>query len=209
MQGPPALACAGLLWNDQSLLDAAVAQIRGYRAALWNTRDRLFSHIWDEDKHCFERKAYWGVGNGWALAGMTRVLFLLPDSMEAEREELLAWIKEGLDGVLAHQRPDHLFHDVLDDPESFVETNIGQQVAYTIFRLVEHRLLDLDYLKRGEEIRSAAHAKVDRYGLVRGVCGSPDFVRSGTATEGQAFFILMETAHRDVSASLDLIHFDP
>jgi hypothetical protein len=44
---------------------------------------------------------------------------------------------------------------------------------------------------------AAAHAKVDRYGLVQGVGGAPNFDRSGTATEGQAFFLLMEAAFRD------------
>jgi unsaturated rhamnogalacturonyl hydrolase len=43
----------------------------------------------------------------------------------------------------------------------------------------------------------AVHTKVDAYGLVQGVCGSPDFGHAGTATEGQAFFLLMEAAHRD------------
>ncbi len=46
--------------------------------------------------------------------------------------------------------------------------------------------------------RGAVHAKVDEYGLVHGVCGAPNFDRSGTATEGQAFFLLMEAARRDL-----------
>ena len=43
-------------------------------------------------------------------------------------------------------------------------------------------------------MRAAAHAKVDRFGLVQGVCGSPEFDHPGTATEGQVFFLLMEVA---------------
>ena len=46
-------------------------------------------------------------------------------------------------------------------------------------------------------MRDAARSKVDRLGLVRDVCGSPTFEAPGTATEGQAFFILMEAARRD------------
>jgi unsaturated rhamnogalacturonyl hydrolase len=41
---------------------------------------------------------------------------------------------------------------------------------------------------------------VDRYGLVQGVCGSPEFSSPGTACEGQAFFLLMEEARRDCLA---------
>jgi hypothetical protein len=35
---------------------------------------------------------------------------------------------------------------------------------------------------------------MDAFGYVQGVCGAPNFDRSGTSTEGQAFCILMEAA---------------
>ena len=49
-------------------------------------------------------------------------------------------------------------------------------------------------------MRHAAQGKVDRYGLVQGVCASPHFDRPGTAAEGQAFFLLMEAAADDWGA---------
>jgi hypothetical protein len=47
-------------------------------------------------------------------------------------------------------------------------------------------------------MRMAAHKKVDAFGLVQGVCGAPNFDHPGTATEGQAFFLLMEAAHNEL-----------
>jgi unsaturated rhamnogalacturonyl hydrolase len=47
-------------------------------------------------------------------------------------------------------------------------------------------------------MRKAAYGKVDSFGLVQGVCGAPYFNKSGTATEGQAFFLLMESAYNDL-----------
>ena len=67
---------------------------------------RLFSHIWDGGKKIFEREAFWGVGNGWAAAGMTRVLRALPESMRDERMRLVGCIREVLDGCLKHRGPD-------------------------------------------------------------------------------------------------------
>jgi rhamnogalacturonyl hydrolase YesR len=128
-----------------------------------------------------ERAAYWGVGNGWAIAGMVRVLYLLPETMDAERKQLLTWIKQALDGVLVYQRPDGLFHDVLDDPSTFVDANVAQQVAYSIFRLAEHGDVGEEYLEKAIQSREAAHRRVDQFGLVQGVCGSPSFNSSGTA----------------------------
>ncbi len=64
---PPFLAASGHP-------DEALKQINGYRKILLNREKKMYYHIWDEDKQKFERKLFWGVGNGWAAAGMTRVL---------------------------------------------------------------------------------------------------------------------------------------
>ena len=47
-------------------------------------------------------------------------------------------------------------------------------------------------------MRLAVYSKVDELGLVQGVCGSPEFDHPGTATEGQAFFIMMEVAYNEL-----------
>jgi unsaturated rhamnogalacturonyl hydrolase len=69
-----------------------------------------------------------------------------------------------------------------------------------IFRGVKSGWLPKTYLKEAEIMRRAARGKVDDLGYVRDVCGSPTFEAPGTATEGQAFFILMEAAARDLGA---------
>ena len=189
---PPFLALAG----DP---EEALRQIEGFRKLLWNKEHKLFSHIWDDAKSDFGRKDFWGVGNGWAAAGMTRVLRALPDRMAAEKTRLQGCIKDVLDGCLAHQRPDGLFRDVLDNSKAFVEVNLAQILAYTIYRGVKAGWLNALYIAKADEMRQAARAKVDGLGLVQGVCGSPTFEAPGTATEGQAFFLLMEAAHRDLA----------
>jgi rhamnogalacturonyl hydrolase YesR len=37
-------------------------------------------------------------------------------------------------GRRGFQRPDGLFHDVVDDPSTFVETNLAQMLTYTLYR---------------------------------------------------------------------------
>jgi rhamnogalacturonyl hydrolase YesR len=140
------------------------------------------------------------VGNGWAAAGMTRVLRALPQNMSAEKSKLEGYIKDVIDGCLAYMRPDGYFHDVVDDPKSFVETNLAQIMAYSIYRGIKGGWIDVSYRPRADKMREAARAKVDRMGFVQDVCGSPTFEAPGTATEGQAFFILMEAAYRDLNA---------
>lgn len=190
---PPFLAVAGAGTE-------AFKQVEGIRRLLWDRRARLFSHIWDDGKKAFERRAFWGVGNGWAAAGMTRVAMALPEAMKVEKRRIISYVREVIDGCLRHRRADGLFHDVVDDPATFVETNLSQMLAYAIFRGVKAGWLPRSYLKEGEVLRAAARGKVDELGYVQDVCGSPTFEKPGTATEGQAFHILMEAAARDLGA---------
>ena len=189
---PPFLAVAGEPKE-------AVRQVDAFRKLLWDPQKKLFSHIWDESTQGYARRAFWGVGNGWAAAGMARVIHALPREMDEIRARLAGYVREVLDGCLAHQRPDGLFHNVVDDPSTFVETNLAQMLAYTIYRGVLSGWLARDYLPAAGRMRAAAHAKVDETGMVRDVCGSPDFDHPGTAAEGQAFFLLMEAAHHDLN----------
>lgn len=197
----------GELWSDSSWMappflavagqpEEAVRQLRGLRRRLYLPGKRLYAHRWNETQGRFIREAAWGVGNGWTAAGLARTLAHLPASMQSEREELAGWVRELLEACLAHQRPDGRFHDVVDDPSSFVETNLAQMLAWTVYRGVAAGWLDAALLPRAEGMRAAAVAQVDRSGYVQGVCGSPAFDRPGTAAEGQAFFLMMEAARR-------------
>jgi len=188
---PPFLAAAGKY-------DEAIRQIEGARGCLWNDDKKLLSHMWDCEKRTFVRKDCWGVGNGWSAAGITRVIRALPDSMQAEKNKLAGYAKEIIDGCLAHVREDGLFHNIVDDPRSFVETNLAQMIAYSIYRGIQGGWIGRSYKEKADTMRTAAHSKVDHLGLVQGVCGSPEFDHPGTATEGQAFFLLMEVAFSEL-----------
>lgn len=185
---PPFLARAGYF-------DEALRQMDGYWNALFVPEKGLLAHRWDDALQTFVRKDVWGVGNGWACAGMARVRAMLPPQYAAQKKALEDRIRLLLTSALRYQRADGMFHDVLDDPSVFPEINCGQMFAYTIFRGVHEGWLEPGFLEPAERIRAAAHASVDPYGLVRNVCGMPTFDQSFVAPEGQAFFILMESLH--------------
>ena len=188
---PPFLASAGM-YHD------AIKQIEGVKNFLWNKEKMLLSHMWDCEKNEFARKDFWGVGNGWAAAGVTRVIGMLPATMDREKSLLTIFVNELLDGCIAHVRPDGFFHNIVDRPESFVETNLSQMLAYSIYRGVKGNWIDRNRLEIADRMRAAVRSKVDSLGMVQGICGSPEFDHPGTAAEGQAFFILMEAARADL-----------
>jgi unsaturated rhamnogalacturonyl hydrolase len=188
---PPVLAAVGEY-------EEAIKQIEGYRKYLYHPKDQLYSHIWDDDNKKFKREDFWGVGNGWTAAGITRVIKMLPQNMESEKKKLIVYVKDIVDGCLKYIRPDGLFHDVVNKPDTFPEVNLSQMISYTIFRGVKAGYLDSSYLENAEKMRKAANDRVDKLGYVHDVCGLPHFDRSYYAPEGQAFYLLMEAAAKDM-----------
>lgn len=188
---PPFLAVAGYP-------EEAVRQIDGIWRILQDPKTGLLFHVWDDDRQVFTRAQTWGVGSGWSAAGVARVIKALPERMKTEKENLERKVRQLLEDALRFQREDGLFHDVIDDPSTFVETNAAQMFAYAMYRGVAGGWLEPAWAEKADRIREAVYPKVDEYGLVHGVCGAPHFNRSGTATEGQAFFLLMEAAEKDL-----------
>jgi len=188
---PPFLAAMGHY-------DEALRQIDGYRKRLWDPKKKLLAHIWDDAANAENKKEYWGGGNGWAAAGLAQVIRSLPTERKEARARLAAFVADIVDGCLAYQRPDGLFHDVVDRPETFVEGNLAQMLAFAIYTGVLGGWLGKKYLDVADKMRAAMRGKMDSFGYVQSVCGAPNFDRQGTSTEAQAFAIMMEAAGRKV-----------
>ena len=184
---PPFLAAMGFH-------DEALAQIEGYRQRLWNSDKKLLAHIWDDQKKQLRDGNFWGGGNGWAAAGLARVWRSLPKERRVDRQRVADFARGLVDGCLAHQRPDGLFHNVVDQPATFVETNLAQMLAFAIYEGVAAGWLPASYRAHADAMRVAARLKLDADGYVQGACGAPSFDRPGPSTEAQAFCIMMEAA---------------
>jgi rhamnogalacturonyl hydrolase YesR len=184
---PPFLAAMGFY-------DEALAQIEGYRQRLWDPDKKLLAHIWDDQKKQLRDANFWGGGNGWAAAGLARVWRSLPSERRQERARLADFARQIVDGCLQYQRPDGLFHNVVDQPSTFVETNLAQMLAFAIYEGVAAGWLPANYRAHADRMRAAARVKMDADGYVQGACGAPSFDRPGPSTEAQAFSIMMEAA---------------
>jgi unsaturated rhamnogalacturonyl hydrolase len=184
---PPFLAAMGHY-------DEGMKQIEGYRKLLFNPEKKLMAHIWDDGKRQFADPTFWGGGNGWTAAGLACVIRSLPANRKDDRNHLVAFARQVIDGCLAHQRADGLFHNVIDQPDTFVETNLAQMLAFAVYQGISDRWLPSSYRVPADKMRSAARSKMDPYGFIQGACSAPDFDRPGISTEAQSFCILMESA---------------
>ena len=169
---------------------------------LWNDEKKILHHQWNAADHCMWRDKFWGAASGWNIAALVKVIHLLPENMQDEKKRLTDYLDKLTAGILCYQRDDGLFHDILDDRDTFVETNCAQMTAYGIYRGVTYGILDKSYIPVAIRMRDAANRMVDKDGYVRGVAGAPAFTASGISPEGQAFYILMEAAAADYENSM-------
>jgi unsaturated rhamnogalacturonyl hydrolase len=175
--------------------DEALKQAEGLRKRLWDNENKMFYHIWDDGAQKWANKVHWGVGNGWAAVGLTRLIRSLPESYGCQRKQLISELTDLIDGCLKWQTKDGLFHNIADDPSTFIESNMAHMLAYSIYTGIKGGWLAKSYMPAADKMRLAAVKNVDQYGFVQNVCGAPTFDKPGIAPEGQAFFILMESAY--------------
>ena len=191
------------LWSDSIYMlppflaaygdyDECMKQLRGYRNVLWYPNKKLYAHRWDDNKNGFINAKCWGGGNGWAMASFAIIYELLPDNLSDYKKETAAYLQELTDGLIAWLRPDGLFHNVVDEPTSFVETNLSQMAAFGIYKGIRLGMLKPEYRSFADKMKAGAVSKIDLLGYVQDACGSPTFSKPGTSTEAQAFYLMME-----------------
>lgn len=193
------------VWADSLAMGPHVLMQAGYagegmrhyeaiRRRLFDKDTGLVRHKWDERSQSFVRECYWGVGNGWALVGLMRMAMALKARGDLRWRRIADDFAALVEAMLPHQAESGLFHDVLDDLQSFYESESTEMFAYSIYKMVLCSMVDERYLCAADRARRAVEARVDASGLLQSCAGSPDFEHEGTSVEGQAHFIMMEVA---------------
>ena len=176
---PPFLAVMGEL-------DEAARQLRGYFRYLQDPGTRLFFHNYDVGTGKFVRRLRWATGNGWALMGIARVA---AEAKKCGRLDILAELtargNEVLESLVRFQLPDGRFRDIVDDENSFVDGTSAMMMSVYIYRgVLDAWIHDGAMVDRADRALATVQSKVDRFGIVREVCGCPHFVLPGHQRRG-------------------------
>ncbi|KZV68803.1 Six-hairpin glycosidase [Peniophora sp. CONT] len=135
---PPFLAYYGALQNDYSLVKEAYNQCWLYRDALRDVNTGLWRHVALGD---WQDNNLWATGNGWAAAGIMRVLKTIngssvADALIGEQADMAGWVDEILSGAWAHQQANGTLLNYIDQTEenSWADTSATALLAATSFR---------------------------------------------------------------------------
>ena len=120
--------------------------------------------------HSPEAPYAWARGNGWMAAGMTLLLEYLPQD-DANRPQILAGYQLMMKTLLANQRKDGLWGQIVDDAGAWDETSGSAMFAYAFQSGVNHGLLDAEtYGPAAQKAYEALVARLDAHANISDVC---------------------------------------
>jgi len=208
---PPFLAYYGACIggsNGSFLLQEAYKQIKGYRSILQDPDTKLWEHV---RQGPWEDTGLWATGNGWAAAGMMRVLQTIADSSEneafsSETDGLTSWIEEIINATWARQLPNGSLMNYFDDPNSFEDSSSTALLASVTFRWAVFTGDDT-YTPSALTALQLLGERIDSDGWLTQVVDPYAFGQQGShSPEGQAFVLLLDSAYNQWNAGAGTVN---
>lgn len=168
----PYLLRKSRLAGDPAALDLAVAQVLGTHRRLHDPRAGLLRHLWDL-RSGRPAGVFWGRGNGWVVLAHVELLAALPADHPA-RPEVLAAFRRHMEGLRRCQHPEGGWHQVLDHPESWIETSATGMITYGMARGAREGWLDPGFARDARAGWRRLRQKVTADGDLTDVCASTD-----------------------------------
>ncbi len=165
----PALVQMGRLTGRTSYFDDALWQLESYAKKMFVPARGLFMHGWVQG---MERHPafHWARANGWALLTMTEMLDAIP-SNHPKRNDLLNLYRRHVEGLVRYQDGTGFWHQLLDRPDSYLETSATAIYTYCIAKGCNEGWLDrLAYASTAALGWNAVSTKVNETGQVEGTC---------------------------------------
>jgi rhamnogalacturonyl hydrolase YesR len=175
----PFLAALAHATGEDEYFDQAVGELLGYARTLQSGSGLLFHGF---ERHCGTNGELWARGNGWALMGLVDTLIQLPRSHPAWSELQQRTIAL-TDALAATQHPSGMWHTVIDDPDTYLESTLATMAAYALHEALEHGVLETSHVEQMERrARAAMHAQVQEGTLQLVSDATPVGARSVYAT---------------------------
>lgn len=165
----PALAQMGKLTGDRQYYDEAVKQVLQFSKRMFNQEKGLYMHGWVEAMSVHP-EFHWARANGWGVMTAVELLDVLPDDHPG-RAAVLDLLRAHVRGLAACQSGSGFWHQLLDRPDSYLETSATAIYVYSLARAINRGWIDpLAYAPMTLLGWNAVSTKVTQKGQVEGTC---------------------------------------
>ncbi len=168
-----AVANMGRILKRQEYIDEAIYQFLLHIEYLCDVKSGLWYHGWTfRGRHHFT-EAFWGRGNCWITIAIPVFLEMveLPKSIQTYLTTVLV---RQIQTLVTLQDESGMWHTLLDDPDSYLESSATCGFGYGILKAVHMQLLDSSYLAVSKKALEALYGVIDEQGVVQQVSyGTP------------------------------------
>ncbi|RZM10000.1 MAG: glycosyl hydrolase [Pedobacter sp.] len=164
----PFLSSYGKINNARKYTDDAIRQVLNFNKYLFNAATGLYYHNWYSAEQS-NGVAHWLRCNGWIAMAQVELLSQL-DSTHPKRIELIGLLQRQIIGFARFQDTTGLWRQLIDKPDSYLETSGSAMFIYTVAKAVNEGWLPTSYLAIAEDGWKGLMKKVTTEGQLMDVC---------------------------------------
>ena len=165
----PAIAQMGKLTGDNKYYDEATRQVLSFADKMFNKEKGVFMHGWVESMPTHP-EFRWSRANGWAFMALAELLEVLPENHK-DRAKILQLYRDNARGLATYQSGSGLWHQLLDKPDSYLETSATAIYTYAYARGINRGWIDgKTYAPMTLLAWNAVTTKINAKGQVEGTC---------------------------------------
>ena len=154
--------------GDASLYDEVAQQVIHFNNYLMDPETGLYFHGWYNHRQK-NTPVLWSRANGWVVWATTEVLLHLPEDHPKYRT-ILRIFQEHMKALAAVQDASGMWHQVLDHPETFLETSSTAMFTLGMARGTRMGWLGKEYGERALKGWNALQEKIGPDGNVKDIC---------------------------------------
>lgn len=158
--------------GEERHLDTALAQVLGTHTRLLDPQTNLLRHLWGLKTQA-PAAEFWGRGNGWMVLAQAELLSFMPKE-HPRRKEVLNRFQQHMEGLRRCQHSDGGWHQVLNAPQSWIETSCTCMFVYGFALGVLEGWLAPEFSETAKKGWKAITSKVTASAEIVDTCGSTD-----------------------------------
>lgn len=164
------LAKIGKIFNIPEYVEEAKKQFLIHAEYLMDKKTGLWFHGWNFNRRDNYAGALWARGNCWITIAIPEIIEIL-DLKKGEpiTDWLLALLNTQIKALASLQDESGLWHTLLNDPDSYVESSGSAGIAYGILKAVHERYVDPKYAEVAEKAIRGLLKQIDENGEVQNV----------------------------------------
>src|SRR5215213_1434712 len=164
----PYIARMGRLTGDNKYFDFAIKQVESFNKYIYDPMTGLYFHTFYNDNNT-NGVARWGRCNGWVALAQTELINNLPAN-HPKRAELIKLLERQIVGFSRFQDSSGMWHQLLDKPESYLESSVTAMFIYTVAKAVNEGWIPKRYLTIAYKGWNALSKRITADGQVPDIC---------------------------------------